>query len=152
MATRFLTDQFWLDELSLAPYLQCPPDEARDAIAQLAAISRGGSPVVEPIPGTPPGSLTAFTLTQPARAELEAAYQQRGQQPPIPRRALVARVYAEHRGRISTTELASIVGASPSNVGSQLKELEAEGVLVPSSPSRAGRGFHYRWDGEVTQS
>ncbi len=64
---------------------------------------------------------------------------------PLPPRGGVARSYAQHRGRISTTELASIVDASPSNVGAHLKELESDGALIPSSPTRAGRRFHYVW-------
>jgi ATP-dependent DNA helicase RecG len=53
--------------------------------------------------------------------------------------------YAQARGRISSTELGSLVGASGTNVGSTLKTLASDGVLIPSTPAGRGRGFYYRW-------
>lgn len=47
--------------------------------------------------------------------------------------------------RANRSGLTSIVDAAPSNVGTHLKELESDGAHIPSSPHRAGRGFHYVW-------
>ena len=48
------------------------------------------------------------------------------------------------RGRISSTELASIVGAAPPNVGPVLRKLEGQGQLEPGRQVRRGPGFFYR--------
>ena len=114
-------------------------------MARLAELTMGGLPILGPVAGTPSGSTPAFCLTSTAISSLEEAYRRHGRERPQPPRGGVARSYAQHRGRISTTELASIVDAAPSNVGTHLKELESDGVLIPSSPTRAGRGFHYIW-------
>lgn len=58
--------------------------------------------------------------------------------------------YARARGRISSTELASLVGDYASNVGTVLKRLEEDGVLAPSRASRRGKGFYYRYAGEAS--
>lgn len=47
------------------------------------------------------------------------------------------------KGRVSTTELASIVGAHATNVGSVLEGLEAEGALRGARPGRREAGFFY---------
>jgi ATP-dependent DNA helicase RecG len=44
--------------------------------------------------------------------------------------------YAKARGRISSTELGSLVGASGTNVGATLKALAKDGLLTPSTPTR----------------
>ena len=54
-----------------------------------------------------------------------------------------AHSHARDRGRISSTELASIVGAQRPNVTAVLRELEEDGLLHPAFPSGRGRGFHY---------
>ncbi len=61
----------------------------------------------------------------------------------MPTRAEVALSWARIRGRVSTTELGSIVGASPSNLGGVLKSLESEGLLEPGRKNRRGAGFFY---------
>jgi ATP-dependent DNA helicase RecG len=53
--------------------------------------------------------------------------------------------YADARGRISSTELGSLAGASGTNVGATLKALAADGLLEPSNATGRGRGFYYRW-------
>ena len=44
---------------------------------------------------------------------------------------------------VSTTEFGRLIGASPTNVGGVLKELEKAGVLRPSRTNRQGPGFFY---------
>lgn len=55
--------------------------------------------------------------------------------------------FAAHHGRISSPELASLTHnpKSGGNMGRVLRELEDEGILVPSRANRAGPGFHYRY-------
>lgn len=60
-----------------------------------------------------------------------------------PGREQVARTYARARGRISTTELASILGAHRTNIGNVLQGLERQGELAPSRENRRGVGFYY---------
>lgn len=62
-----------------------------------------------------------------------------------PSRETVALTYARHAGRISTTELGSIVGAHATNVGTVLRSLEDAGTLAPSRENRRGPGFFYRY-------
>jgi len=60
------------------------------------------------------------------------------------------RLVRQGRGRISSTELASLVGAYASNVGAVLKRVEEDGVLGPSRASRRGAGFYQRYIGEAS--
>ena len=145
MAVRHLTDQLWIDESSLAPFLQTSRQEASGLLGPSRRTHDGRS--------THNGSSCRNSVGQHARVSPHidcdqlagGGLSQAGRERPLPPWGGVARSYAQHRGRISTTELASIVDAAPSNVGTHLKELESEGVLIPSSPTRAGRGFHYVW-------
>lgn len=61
-----------------------------------------------------------------------------------PGREQVARMYARARGRIITTELASILGAHRTSIGNVLQGLERQGELAPSRENRRGAGFYYR--------
>ncbi|MBB1494939.1 winged helix-turn-helix domain-containing protein [Propioniciclava sp. MC1595] len=88
-----------------------------------------------------------YKVTGAAARHLTEAYADHRRERPVPTRSAIALRYARARGRISTTELGALVEASPSNVGTILKELESDGLLTPSSHSRIGRGFHYRWVG-----
>lgn len=74
MAVRHLTDQLWIDEGSLAPFLQTSRQEARDSFARLAELTMGGLPIMGPVAGTPSGSTPAFRLTSTAISSLEEAY------------------------------------------------------------------------------
>lgn len=60
----------------------------------------------------------------------------------------MARTYAAARGRISSTELGSILHKHYTNVGHILKDLSEEGILLPSNPSGRGQGFHYTYVGD----
>lgn len=59
-------------------------------------------------------------------------------------REALALDWAHKRGRISTTELGSVVGIAPGKTSSTLTALEEQGALHPSSLTRRGGGFHYR--------
>lgn len=137
----------WVDEESAAPLIQLPVEEAQGAIRKLATSVMRGYAVVQRISGTPESSSAVWRLSDHALDAMTELYHAAGSAVVRPSRREVARSYAAHRGRISSTELAELVGASPSNVGGTLKALAAEGELEPSSPAGRGRGFYYRWAG-----
>ncbi|MBS5745621.1 ATP-binding protein [Cutibacterium avidum] len=148
MVMRFLTDHLWIDEDILAPYLQVPVEEVHETLELLRQTECDGEPLLKPIRGVPDEALPAFTLSKRANKQLDMEYANRGLKRSVPSRAVTARQYARHRGRISTTELGVILDVWASNVGQVLKDLMADGVLQPSSEAMAGRGFHYLWTGD----
>ncbi|MGO1561306.1 MAG: ATP-binding protein [Actinomycetaceae bacterium] len=135
----------WVDEERAATLIQLTVEEARGAIVKLTRASIRGAALLTRVEGTPDGTPSVWRLSDEARRVLEACAVEVGQTRPDLSRAEVARSYAEARGRISSTELASLVGASAPNVGSVLKALAGDGVLEPSTPAGRGRGFFYRW-------
>ena len=100
--------------------------------------------MVVQIAGVPEDADPAWSLSASARDGLQRRDRDGGRSRIWPTRTWLARSYSAARGRISTTELASIVGASPTNVGVVLKELERDGEPAPSRQNRRGPGFYYR--------
>ncbi|WP_296137384.1 ATP-binding protein [uncultured Tessaracoccus sp.] len=148
MAMRLVTDRLWVDEQVLAPYLQVSVEEAQEVLELLRRQRVGADPLLDPVVGVPAETPPVFKLSAQVGDRLELEYRERGMHREVPSRTVTARQYARHRGRISTTELGSIVGAQATNMGPVLKDLMHEGVLAPSSTTMAGRGFHYRWTGD----
>lgn len=142
---RQLLERRWVDAQSAAPHLQCKPSTARTAIDLLTEIRLHDAPVIQPIAGVPENADAAWALTTEAVTKLSDLDSRHNHHRQAPSRAAVAAHYAEARKRISSTELGSIVGSSPSNVGSVLKKLQGQGLLKPSSRSGRGHGYHYRW-------
>lgn len=151
MLIRHLVDHGWVDVDAAHRLLQVTPVEAHAALLRAETVELDNSiPCVVPIKGTPSESQPGFTLSKEARKILDASERRQGWRataPTLTPRA-VALDWARHRGRVSSTELASIMGASHTNMSRYLRELEDEGLLEPSRPSRAGRGFYYRWSGD----
>lgn len=145
---RHLITRGWVDENTAAPLIQLPVEEARGAILKLSHAKVKGHPMLQPVSGTPEGSILAWRLGSTALEDLLNRDVAMGHPRLLPARAEIARSYAEARGRISSTELGSLVGSSGTNVGVTLKALAAEGVLAPSSPAGRGRGYFYRWVGQ----
>lgn len=144
---RRLTITGWVDVVSAAELIQLTVEEARGAIGVLAGLEYSGVALIEQVGGTPAGSEDVWKLSSTARSALDTLDKGRGRRRSWPDRAEVALSYAAARGRISSTELASLVGAHSSNVGSVLKALEDEGHLAPSRQNRRGQGFFYRYVG-----
>ena len=144
---RRLVEVGWVDTPAAARLIQLTNEEARGALLRVSHARVDGHPLIELTAGVPEGTEPAWHVTPAARDALLTRSQAEGRLRELPSRTEVARSYASARGRISSTELASLVGASPSNVGGALKALAAEGVLEPSSPAGRGRGFFYRWTG-----
>lgn len=140
----------WADVSTVAPLIQLTVEEARGAIKVVAGIAHQGAPVIEPVKGVPAGAEDAWRLSPSARSALEQLDESQGLRRPWPERSALAATYAAARGRISSTELASLADAHASNVGAVLKSLEDEGLLVASRENRRGKGFFYRYaKGEV---
>lgn len=148
MALRRLVEQWWTDAVDLAPYLQVTEGEAEQVVARLRELSHAGDEVTRDVGGVPAGrGRTVVGLGSHAWAALVALGELAGTPRRAPARADVALGYARHAGRISSTELGAIVGASPTNVGTVLRALEEDGVLGPSRENRRGPGFFYRYLG-----
>ncbi len=142
---RHLVSNGWIDEDRSVPLIQLPVEESRGAILKLARAKIAGAPILATVKGAPDGSTTAWRLSTTAMEDLSSRDKAAENHRPLPSRTEIATSYARARGRISSTELGSLVGASATNVGSALKALVASGVLRPSTPAGRGRGFFYRW-------
>lgn len=140
---RRLVDRTWVDQNVAAPVLQRTSLEAAASLRALESATVAGGPVLTEVAGVPADGDPAWRLSAHAVAVLTAADRATGQRRRPPSRSDIATDWARHRGRISTTELGSIVGASPTNVGGVLKDLERAGVLAPGRDTRRGAGFFY---------
>lgn len=140
---RHLVDEGWVDTETAAPILQLNNAETQGAINRLTQARIHGLAVVRLVPGIPDDQPSAWALTVSARTGLQRRDSVSRTSRTWPSRERIARSYSRRRGRISTTELGGLVGASPTNVGNVLKELEKAGDLSPSRASRRGPGFYY---------
>ncbi len=135
----------WADLLSLAPFLQTSAELTADVVSALWATTIDRRPLLERVDGVPSGAPDAWRLSPSAVGVLRDLDDLGAFRRPWPEPGAVALSYARARGRISTTELGSLLGRAPSNVGSILGRLEDEGRLEPSRPNRRGAGFFYRY-------
>lgn len=150
LCLKHLAEYGWIDARLGQGVLQVSEIEAYSALRRTERCTLRGGSVVEVVKGVPGENPPAWTLTRSARSALQQAGERRGwraQAPEITPRS-AALHWAASRGRVSTPELASILGASPTNVSRHLRELEAEGLLRPSRPSRSGRGFFYYYNAD----
>jgi ATP-dependent DNA helicase RecG len=142
-----LASRGWIDVQVAARRLQVSPVEASDSLNRFVDIGFEGGPAVRPVEGTPTGSDIALVLERGPADRLSELDTAAGWRADRPSRKTVALDYARERGRISTTELASLVGAHATNVGNVLNALTDEGRLEWSRPNRRGPGFYYRYVG-----
>lgn len=133
-----LVAEGWIDASRAAPLLQKTPIEAEHALKRLDDVTFGGEPIVVPVAGAV-GAL-ARRLAAPVRKVL--ATRLRGWLDPAGRPRLVLN-WALHRGRVSTTEVADLVGIPVNRAGTLLRGLEEQGYLAPGRVTRTGRGFFY---------
>lgn len=145
---RQIVSHGWIDEVGAAKAIQLTAAEAHGAIRKLAGARIGGSDMLQRVNGVPDGTPAVWRLSEPALTALAGLNHASGNSQAMLTRSQVAVSYARARGRISSTELGSLVGAAPSNVGGILKALAADGILRPSSPLGRGQGFHYKWVGD----
>ncbi|GAA2229151.1 ATP-binding protein [Promicromonospora sukumoe] len=143
MALDLLTRQGWIDLTGLAASLQVSEGEAQPVVDGLLHLTVEGTAVIVVVEGTPDGAPAAWALTSGARDVLDSTY---GSLPP--RRARLSREtvalgYARARGRISSTELGSLLETRPTNVRRVFQRLEEQELIEPSRPNRRGAGFYY---------
>lgn len=146
---RRLITKGWVDDQVAVTLIQLQAEEARGAILKLARATLRGHPLLQTVDGTPAGTSTAWRLGSAALEDLLDRDRSLSHTRELPTRTEIALSYAQARGRISSTELGSLVGARGTNVGLTLKSLAADGVLTPSTPAGRGRGFYYRWVGSA---
>lgn len=147
---RHLVDHVWIDSRSAARLAQVSEGEAGSVLERLRSAASEARPLVEAVAGVPESAPPAWTLAPDARRLLADLDSEAGRQRTAVSRDALAADFARARGRISTTELASLAGGHASNMGPALRRLEGDGLLEPSVPSRRGRGFFYRWVGEAS--
>ena len=130
----------WVDAPTAAPELQRRLVEMDERLDRLLRVRLGGNPIVVPVKGVPPSASPAYRLTTSARERLANRLE-----PLAGREARLdtALRWARARGRVSSTELADLIGVHPSTAGRMLIGLSEEGLLTTSSDVKAGRGFHY---------
>lgn len=141
---RQTVDTGWFDVETAMPTLQLNRAETEGAVSRLTQVTIRDRPVIRSIVGVPVDQPAAWSLGPAARAALQSRDRTVGTTRMWPSKEAIALSYAGVRGRISTTEFGSIIGASPTNVGSVLKALESAGELEPSRPNRRGPGFYFR--------
>lgn len=144
---RRLLETGWIDVERAAPLLQVGPTEAQGVLEALEGCKNGKEPVFQRVDGVPLQAEPAWCLHPHAVAALDELDRQEGTPRKGPTREHIAYTYAQARGRISSTELASMTGSRASNIGRVLKSLAQQGLLEGSSESGRGQGFHFRWVG-----
>lgn len=139
----------WVDAHTASSLLQRDGEECESVISLLKEIEFDGRPLIRVVNGIPQNRPDAWVLDSDALSALgdfDAPGASMGRtRRLLPSRSSIALSFASERGRISTTELGSLLAASPTNVGDVLKNLVEEGLLEPSSPTGSGRGFHFRF-------
>lgn len=138
----------WFDASSVATVLQRSSEEAATVVTRVAGATLNGHPLIVSVEGVPDGKESAWALSERALQHLKDCDANHGSSRKYPSAGLVARTYAAARGRISSTELGSILHKHYTNVGHVLKDLSEEGILLPSNPSGRGQGFHYTYVGD----
>ena len=134
----------WFDVTTAAPLLQLNAAETAEAIHVFAQLTVDGAPLVEPVAGVPAAQAPAWRLARKAASALASDDATVGRPRARPDRAAVALSWATARGRVSSTELASILGVSPPATNRLLQGLRDDGLLVPGRAAQTGRGFFYR--------
>lgn len=145
LVLRHLFNARWIDASVAAPILQVGALEANGTLERLSGARCGSVALIKRVDGVPPTAKSVWALEPDAVARLHELDAEHGVHRPQPSRREVAESYAKARGRISSTELASILGVSASNVGAVLKSIANQGLLQASNASGRGQGFHYRW-------
>lgn len=140
---RRIVDHRWIDAYTAAGLIQDTAAVATGALAKLARTTLDGRPVIVALDGVPDTAEPVWVMSASARSSLQTLDNEYARSRSSSSRESIARGYVLARGRISSTELAGLVGADRTNVGAVLKGLEEEGIVRPAWPSRRGKGFHY---------
>ena len=106
---RRVADHRWIDIRTAARITHTPELLARPLLRRLGRIEVSGGPLLVPVAGVPPEGPEVWTLSQPAREGMTELYDRLKLAMPGRDRQAVARSYVQSRGRLSTTELGSIL-------------------------------------------
>lgn len=130
----------FIDASAAVPLLQRPPGEAEAALRRVGKITLDGASLLVDVDGVPSDAPPAFRLSKQARGRLQArsVHSASGAR----REHMILR-WAQHRGRVSSTEVADLANLSMPRSGQILTELEERGELAPGRATKAGRGFFY---------
>lgn len=137
---RHLLVNGWIDVTSAAPIVQRPPAESEASLNRLAVVHLATEPLMIPVDGVPAGSLQAWRPSRFIQGHL-------GTLPYLDLPAARSRMllaWANHRGRISSTEAADLGDITVPYAGTLLSALADDGLLLPGRANRAGRGFFYK--------
>lgn len=144
LATLLLIDLLcqygWVDANLAAPRLQRPASEAAAAISQMAETTAADNPLIMPVAGVPRDHIRAYRTTKVFQTAL--SHRMEHLQTPEGREGLILH-WAQHRGRISSTEAADIAGVTTSYASRLLVSLAEDGHLEASRSNKTGRGYHY---------
>lgn len=134
----------WVSGPAAAGVVQRSRPETNDVLDRLTQVQvrRVLLPVLVGVDGDPWAGHepfdAAWRLSDLARAALAVSTRYR-----LPPRKRLLSDYARQRGRISSTEAASLLDTSANTARKLLDELEADGALRPGREQRVGRGFFY---------
>ena len=130
----------FVDVATAQPVLQRPPGETAAALTRALQTGFGGKPVLVQLNGVPAGQQPAYRLSNQTRTQLNS----RTSQLDLPQvRTQIILTWARHRGRVSSTEVADLLGLSVVRAGQILTTLEETGELAPGKQLKAGRGYFY---------
>lgn len=133
----------WVSGPAAAGATQRSGPETNDVLDRLAKVHliEPASPVLVPVDGDPSLGREPYDVAWQLHRVVRVALRMGRYRPP-PRKQLLAD-YARYRGRISSTEAASLLDASLNTARALLDELERDGALKPGRAQRRGRGFFY---------
>lgn len=140
LLVRHLIMNGWIDVESAAPIVQRPSGESEASLNRLASVHLKSETLMRPVEGLPSGSLPAW---RPSRFIQEYV----GALPYLTKpesRSGMLLAWANHRGRISSTEAADLADITVPYAGTILSALAEDGPLQPGRANRAGRGFFYK--------
>ena len=137
-----LVREGWIDAERAALALQRTVVEGERALIQFAEVTVRSAPLIVHVATT--NDHPAYRLSDLVRRGVAGSMAEkvRGWLPPAARSRL-AQTWARARGRVSTTEIADIVGANVADASAVLKMLESDGRLASGRRNRSGRGFFY---------
>ena len=140
---RRVADHRWIDIRTAARITHTPELLARTLLRKMEKVEVPGGRLLALVAGVPIEEPEAWTLSHPVRDGLTKLYGRLRLAKPGRDRLAVARGYVQARGRVSTTELGSILGVSATSAVPLIQKLERIGVVSPVWVQRKGRGFHY---------
>jgi len=135
-----LSRHHYVDVDTAEPLLQRPKGETKAALARARSTTFADGPLIVPLNGIPDGHEPAYRLSDEARSQLAGRTRRLDA---APFRSQVILSWARHRGRVSSTEVADLLGLSVVRAGQILTGLEQDGDLSPGREVKAGRGFFY---------